>query len=223
MHRAGTAGPILVTGPDTVMPRKPAPPATDHLRQQAAELAARFIREGGLGLPQARSKAARRLGIDPHPGNPALPSDRLVQQALHAQLALFSLPQRGQVLEEKRRIALEAMDFLDQFSPRLAGPVLDGTTQGQDPVILHLHPDAPEDVPLFLEQQRLPARQQSARVLLADGAITVPSWHLVVEDIDFQLWVLPAHALRQPPRQSSANPQPLERASASRLRALLAG
>lgn len=196
-------------------------PRHQQQRLQTAELAARYMRQSGLSLPRARDKAARQLGIGLHPGNPALPSDTQIQQALQAQLRLFSPPQHQASLQAKRQGALEAMDFLRHFSPRLAGPVLDGTAQGHDPVILHLHPESAEDVPLFLEDQQLPARQGSVQVLLADGPALVPCWHLVVDDTDFQLWVLPPRALRQPPRQSASQPQPIERASAAGLRALL--
>lgn len=180
------------------------------------------MRESGLPLGRARDKAAGLLGIDPRPGHPALPSEREVRQALQEQLALFSAPQRVAVLEEKRQAALEAMDFLRHFHPRLAGNVLDGTAQMTDPVIVHLHPDAPEDVPIFLEEHQLPARLRSARVLLGDGTVNVPCWHLVVDDIDFQLWVLPAHALQQAPLQSASEPVSMPRASIGQLRALMA-
>ena len=203
------------------MPARNARQPASSLRLRTAELAARFMREGGLGLARARDKAAMQLQVDLRPGNPALPSDNEVQHALHTQLQLFSPPQRQSALASKRQAALEAMDFLRHFSPRLAGPVLDGSAQEHDPVILHLHPEAAEDVPLFLEDQRLPAQLRSARILLADGPATLPCWHLVVDDTDFHLWVLPALALRQPPLQSASPPQPMERASAARLRRLL--
>ena len=196
-------------------------PAHARQRQQLAELAARLMRERGLSLTGARDKAAVLLGTDARPGNPALPAESEIQQALQVQLALFSPQQRPCLLDEKRRGALEAMDFLRAFHPRLAGSVLDGTAQPADPVILHLHPDSPEEVPIFLEDQRLPARLRSAQVLMADGQLNVPCWHLVVDDTDFQLWVLPAAALQQAPLQSRGNPVAMERASAARLRSLI--
>lgn len=205
------------------MPRRPAPAVPSTRRRQAAELAARHMREGGLGLPRARDKALAQLGLAVRNGHPDWPGDREIQQALETQLALFAPAGRADLLRARRHEALAAMDFLRPFSPRLAGRVLEGSAQAHDPVILHLHPEAPEDVPMFLEDHHLPARQGSAHLLLDGRRVTVPVWHLVVEDTDFQLWVLPATALRQPPWRGEGDPQPLERASAAALRALLAG
>lgn len=203
------------------MSRHPHSRQTEQRRLQVAELAARHIREGGLPLSRAREKAATQLRVPLKAGNPLLPSEQEIQAALEAQLALFATPQRIPLLEEKRRAALAAMKALASFAPRLTGSVLDGTALAHDPVILHLHPETPEDVPFFLDDLSLPARQRSAQIHLPDGPLAVPSWHLVVDDIDFQLWVLPVRALQQSPRQPASPHAPLQRASASQLLALL--
>jgi len=189
-------------------------------RQHAAELAARHIREGGMDMASARSKAARQLGLSLREGNPALPSRRDIQSALASQLALFQTGDARQALADKRHAALQAMDFLQRFSPRLCGPVLEGSAQPGDPVMLHLHADTPEDVALFLHDQQLPARLGHAPLRLSNGVELLPHWQLVVDGTSFQLWVLPPHALRAPPLDG-VDHRPLARASAAQLRALL--
>lgn len=173
-----------------------------------------------MDMASARSKAARQLGLSLREGNPALPSRRDIQSALASQLALFQTGDARQALADKRHAALQAMDFLQRFSPRLCGPVLEGSAQPGDPVMLHLHADTPEDVALFLHDQQLPARLGHAPLRLSNGVELLPHWQLVVDGTSFQLWVLPPHALRAPPLDG-VDHRPLARASAAQLRALL--
>jgi hypothetical protein len=194
--------------------------ADHHQRQQAAELSARHMRQAGLDMAAARKKAARQLGLDLRPGNPLLPSRREIEQALASQLSLFGADDRSQQLAHKRQAAREAMQFLQAYAPRLAGAVLDGSAQAHDPVIVHLHADNPEDVTLFLHEQRLPAQLDQARVHLADGNLDVPCWTLTVDGTVFQLWVLPLQALRSPPRHPLDH-TPLPRANTAQLSQLL--
>lgn len=190
-------------------------------RQQAAELAARHIRQGGLDMASARHKAARQLGLDLREGNAGLPSAREIEQALATQLELFGADDRGDNLQRKRLAAAEAMAALQQFSPRLCGAVLDGSAQHQDPVVLHLHADSPEEVAVFVHEQQLPARLCSARLQLADGQHTLACWKLVADDTVFELWVLPSSALQHPPRQPLGHAA-LPRANLKQLRQLIA-
>lgn len=195
--------------------------ANHRQRQQAAELAARHIRQGGLDMASARHKAARQLGLSLREGSAGLPSAREIEQALATQLKLFGADDRVEDLQRKRLAAAEAMAFLQHFSPRLCGAVLDGSAQHQDPVVLHLHADNPEEVAVFVHEQQLPAQLGSARLQLADGRHTLDCWKLVVDGIAFELWVLPRSALQQPPRQPLGDAA-LPRASLRQLRQLIA-
>lgn len=196
-------------------------PSNSRLRRQTAELAARHMREGGLDMLAARTKAARQLGVNLREGHPDLPARSEIEQALGSQLQLFARRGHADQLQQKRLAALEAMQFLQAFAPRLAGAVLDGTAQAHDPVILHLHADNPEDPGLFLHEQHLAAQLDHGRLQLVDGSqYDTPCWTLTVADIVFQLWVLPMHALRNPPT-NPIDGSPLPRASASRLQQLI--
>lgn len=199
---------------------EPRPGAAARQRQQLAELAARFIREDGLDIARARDKAARRLGLGVGPGNPQLPGTAQIQAALQVQLALYGGTRRH--LRLQRQAALEAMDFLRPFSPRLAGPVLDGSAQAHDPVCLHLHSAAPEDVAQFLHDTPFAHRLATRQLRLPPGRrLDVPCWLLRVDEQDFELWVLPDSALRHGPLQPLED-APLPRAGLAGVRALLA-
>lgn len=189
-------------------------------RRQVAQEAARLLAETGQGeLEQARRKAAARLGVR---DEAALPGAGEIREALREHQRLFGGggdPSTG--LRRQREAALEAMGFFVAFQPRLAGPILDGTGDGRSAVCLHLHVDDPDAVAHLLHEQRIPAEQASRRLRLDAGrAVAVPAWHFEADGIAFELLVLPATALRQPPLEP-VDGKPMERASASALRRLL--
>ena len=115
-------------------------------RAHVAQVAARLIAEGLTDYRAAKLKAARQLGID---GRHALPDNHEVEAALREHLALFARDIQPQVLSALREIALQVMSRLQQFSPWLVGPVLNGTANefseieleiiGVDPKIFETH------------------------------------------------------------------------------------
>lgn len=179
------------------------------------------MRQDGLDIERARSKAAARLGLSAGAGNPRLPGSRQIQAALLSQRSLFDAPGPPPLLRQQRLAALDAMDFLQPFSPRLAGAVLDGNAMAHDPVCLHLHCDAPEEVAHFLHDTPFQARLANRALRLPPGQrLQLPCWLLRVDEQDFELWVLPASALRHGPLQA-LDDSPLPRAGISRLRAII--
>ena len=68
------------------------------------------------------------------------------EEALHAYRALYQADEHPQRVSELRRIALEAMQALEQFSPYLTGPVLKGTAGPYAEIELQLFPESPKDV-----------------------------------------------------------------------------
>ncbi len=172
--------------------------SSDRRRVQVAHEAARLLAQGAPDLAGARRDAARRLGMD----DPrALPSGADIRAALRDYRALFGGGLDAAGLRQRRRAALDAMAALAAFDPRLAGPVLDGSAGPDDPVLLHLHADEPDAVARHLADRAIPARQGRARARLGDRLVdTLPCWHLEAGGVAFELWVLPAHAARQGPR-----------------------
>lgn len=188
-------------------------------RQQVAHEAARLMARGGiLDYQQAKLKAAQRLGFD---DNASLPRNEEVEAALREYQRLFLGHPQQCALRERREAAAQALEFLAEFSPRLVGPVLEGTADANSPVLLHLHADDADAVPRFLEQAGIPLQSSSHRMRLDRSREDMfPAWVFSADGIAFDLIVLPADTLRQAPLTSDH--RPTRRASLWQLRQLLA-
>lgn len=188
-------------------------------RQRLAQEAARLMAEGGSrDYHQAKLKAAVRLGVS---DEASLPCNGEIDEALREYQRLFQ-PDTRSALRQRREAALHALEFFADFSPRLVGPVLDGTADARSPVTLHLHSDDADAASRFLEHHGIPAEVRSRRLRLdRERSGEFPVWLLSADDIAFDLTVLPHDVLRQAPL-SAVDQKPLRRASAAQLRQLLA-
>ena len=193
---------------------------TRERRHRLAHEAARLMAEGGIrDYHQAKLKAATRLGIH---DDASLPRNREIEDALREYQRLFTGESHAEGLRARREAALRALEFFAGFSPRLVGPVLDGTADAHAPVALHLHGDDADAVPRFLEEHGIPAEARSRRLRLdPQRTIDAPVWLFSAEEFAFDLTVLPAQVLRQAPL-SGVDERPMQRASAAQLRELLA-
>lgn len=188
-------------------------------RQRLAHEAARLMAEDGVrDFHQAKLKAARRLGfLD----DAALPRNREIEDALRQYQRLFHADDQPLELHRRREAALRALEFFAPFSPRLVGPVLEGTADAHTPVSLHLHSDDPDAIPRWLAEHEIPAEARSRRLRLdRQRDLDAPVWLFTAEDLSFDLTVLPLDCLRQAPL-SGIDERPQRRASAAQLRALL--
>src|SRR5690606_1428972 len=204
-----------------VMPRA-RPHAGTRARERRTRLAheaARLMAESGIrDYQQAKRKAAARLGFH---DDASLPRNREIEDALREYQRLFLGRSQPQELRLRREAALEAMEFLARFDPRLVGPVLEGTADARTPVSMQLFSDDADAVARFLEEAGSPAEARSHRLRLdrtREGEF--PMWAFTARDLAFELTVLPGVALRQAPL-SNVDERPMRRASASQLRQLL--
>ncbi|MBN6152324.1 hypothetical protein JR065_18445 [Xanthomonas sp. AmX2] len=199
--------------------RQHAQTRTHERRHRLAHEAARLMAEGGIrDFHQAKLKAAARLGIH---DDASLPRNREIEEALREYQRLFAGPDHADALRRRREAALRAMAFLHAFAPRLVGPVLDGTADGNSPVQLHLHCDDADAVARFLEEHRIPAESRMRRLRLdRERSDDFPVWLFSAEELGFDLTVLPYDALRQAPL-SQVDEKPMRRASAAQLQQLL--
>ncbi|AWH26435.1 hypothetical protein [Stenotrophomonas sp. YAU14D1_LEIMI4_1] len=200
--------------------RQHAASQTRERRHRLAHEAARLMAEGGIrDYHQAKLKAASRLGIH---DDASLPRNSEIEDALREHQRLFAGPQHSSQLQRRREAAVNALDFLHGFAPRLVGPVLDGTADANSPVQLHLHSDDAEAVHRFLDEHRIPAESRTRRLRLdRERSLDVPVWVFSAEELTFDLAVLPYDALRQAPL-SPVDEKPMRRASAAQVRQLLA-
>ena len=200
--------------------RQHAETRTRERRHRLATEAARLMAEGGFrDYHQAKLKAAERLGIH---DDASLPRNREIEQALREYQRLFVGEPQQQAVQLRREAALRALEFFSGFSPRLAGPVLEGTADAHSPVHLHLHTDDADAVPRFLDEHCIPADARTRHVRLdRERSDDVPAWVFTAEELTFDVTVLPHDAVRQAPL-SGVDERPMKRASAAQLLQLIA-
>jgi len=144
-----------------------APRAGLKLRAQIAQMAAKLIASEGVpDFGSAKRKAALRLGIDSERN---LPTNVEIEQALLEYQRLFQSQSQPDHLRALRRTALRAMQFLEQFRPRLVGAVLLGTATEFSEITLHLYCDAAEDVAWFLNEAGIKFEQTTKIIKTAPG------------------------------------------------------
>ncbi|KFN43601.1 hypothetical protein [Arenimonas oryziterrae] len=195
--------------------------ARNHERRQVAAEAARLMATTGLrDFQQAKLKAAHRLGIS---NEASLPRNAEIEAQLRDYQRLFQGQQQPQELHARRAAAIDAMIFFERFQPRLVGPVLEGTADAHSPVSLHLFAEDADTVARHLIDAGIPALPQSRRLRLdRERESDFPVWSFSVDDLAFELTVLPPALLRQAPL-GPLDDKPMPRATLAALRTLLAG
>lgn len=141
------------------------------MRVRIAAAAARIMAEEGIDdFALAKRKAARRLGA---PDSEALPANEEVEVALREYLALYQAEAHPERIHELRRIALQAMDALERFTPYLTGPVLAGLAGPYAEIDLQLFPESTKDVELYLLDLNIPYEATDERRYTGDRARAV--------------------------------------------------
>ncbi|MBA1146727.1 hypothetical protein H0Z60_06605 [Ectothiorhodospiraceae bacterium WFHF3C12] len=132
------------------------------MRERLMHEAARIMADEGIkDYLQAKKKAAQHLGA---PDTRNMPTNREIQDALVGYQRLFQSDSQPQRLQRLRRLAVEAMEFLERFRPRLVGSVLDGSAGAYSDINLHVFADTSEDVAVFLMEHDIPFETQERRL-----------------------------------------------------------
>ncbi|EGV17999.1 glutathione S-transferase family protein [Thiocapsa marina] len=170
----------------------------DAQRERLAYEAARIVLEQGLDdFDRARRKAAERIGVQ---DRRHWPTNEAVQDAVLAQRRLFMGGADEDELRDLRVAALQAMEQLDAFAPRLIGGALSGALGSGSGIELLLFADRAEDVIFTLLDLRIPWRGAERTLRYPDGLRCAhPAFRFVAGDIHVELIVLPRRALRNPP------------------------
>lgn len=184
--------------------------AKDRHRLLISQEAARIMaQEGVKDFKVAKRKAAQRLGL---PSNGNLPGNAEVEAALLDYQRLFQAETQGQCLRELRQSAVEAMEFLQEFSPRLVGSVLRGTAGPHSSIGLHLFANTPEEVVLFLMERDIPFSSGERRFRINDhGYESYPVYGFTAGEMEIELVVFPIDGLRHAP-WSPVDGKPMRRA-----------
>ncbi len=191
----------------------------DTTRSQIAREAARLMLEGGLrDFQLAKRKAASRLGVF---DRGEMPTNLEIEEAMSDYQRLFRADSQPQKLAALRRSAVNAMDFLSDFEPRLVGSVLGGTADEHSVVELHLYSDAPEEIGLFLDAKGIPHELGEKRLRIGpDETRFYPAFGFFAGDSPIELVVLPWRMHRRPPI-SPVTGKAMQRASIDKVRKLL--
>ena len=191
------------------------------LRAQIAQMAAKLIAsEGVADFGSAKRKAALRLGINSERN---LPTNVEIEQALQEYQRLFQSRSQPDHLRILRRAALQAMEFLRQFRPRLVGAVLLGTATGFSEITLHLYCDAAEDVAWFLSEAGIRFEQMSRSIKTAPGkSMEFPALCFIAGEIPVVL-VLFTEALEAIRPLSPVDGRPMRRATLASLKNMTEG
>ena len=187
-------------------------------RARIAAAAARLMAEDGIDdFALAKRKAARQLGAA---DTQSLPRNDEIEAELRAYRALYQAEDHPQLIGELRRIALDAMQALEQFSPYLTGPVLKGIAGPYAEIDLQLFPDSAKDVEIFLLDRNIAFSTQEGRRYSGDRSRAVSLISLVWQGVPLRLAVFDPRDERLALKTSQAG-KVIERAGIAEVGAIL--
>ncbi len=167
----------------------------------------------------AKRKAAERFGVV---DGSVLPRNTEIEEALQEYQRLFGGDAHLESLQAQREVALEVMRHLEQFQPRLVGPVLQGTATEHDDVVLHVFADRAESVTFHLMDQGVPFEVGERRTRLnAERIVQQPALRLEVDGQPVEIVVFPVDGIRQAPI-SPVDGKPMRRADVNEVSSLVA-
>ncbi|MDE2305101.1 MAG: hypothetical protein KGL34_06040 [Gammaproteobacteria bacterium] len=192
---------------------------TEDLRRTIAEESARIMTDQGIDdFLQAKRKAALRLGVR---DSAVLPSNLEIEAAVRERQRLFGRAAHGDGIREQRQAALDAMRWLDEFQPRLVGPVLSGTATSHSEISLHLFADRSESVAIRLMEIGVPHSLRERRVKMdAERSVNCPALRFEAGGRTIEATVFPIDGIRQSPC-SPVDGRPMRRADAREVSALI--
>jgi len=194
------------------------PNRTDHLRHAIAQEAARLMAEHGIqDFYVAKRKAAERYGVV---DGAFLPRNTEIEAALMSYQRLFGGVQHERSLQEQRRVALQAMQLLREFEPRLVGAVLNGSATEHADIQLHVFSDNAEAVAMHLMERRFDYDVLERRIrLTAERQVAMPSIRFEMTGERIEALVFARDGIRQAP-VSPVDGKPMRRAAMGEVEAL---
>lgn len=188
-------------------------------RRNLCEEAARIMVEHGItDYRFAKQKAVARLGLSPR--RTELPSNRELAEAMRVRLRLFDHDGASERYRTRLDRAVEIMQRLNDFRPRLVGSLLNGIATEHGAVELHLFSDVPESVMACLQDLRLAHRSFDKRVRFPrDQHEHVPGFSFEWRNSAFDVLVFQSHRIRQAPL-CPVEGRPMQRAPMKRVRQL---
>lgn len=173
----------------------------NQIRERIAQECARIIAEEGMtDYMTAKQKAVQRLRLQ---WNGPLPRNEEIDDALAEYNRLYRPAIQALHIQRLRAVAVDLMQFLHGFSPRLVGAVLNGNAGPFCPITLHLFAPAPEDVLITLMDGQIPFTEQSHEIVSHNGSVThYPAVHFIFTDTNIILKLFPLELLHFMPKKN---------------------
>jgi len=185
------------------------------IAQQAAKILAK---SGNRDYLAAKNKAVHNLGII---DTNQLPTNAEIEQALIEYQRLFYSEEQPEAVRSLREAALKAMKLFSEFSPKLVGSVLMGTSDKHSAVQLHVFANTIEAITVFLINQKIPYEIAEQKVRYGHDAYELqPTFNFIAGDVRFLLTVFISTGKKQIPL-SPIDGKMMERANVVELEALL--
>jgi len=178
-----------------------------------------MIEHGHEDYGHAKRKAAERFGVT---DLAVLPKNTEIEEALAEHQRLFGAEEHASELTEMRSVALEAMRLLEEFEPRLVGPLLSGTATAHNDITLHLFADTPESVAVRLMDLSIPHEVAERRFRTQrDEVEAYPVVRFNAGGHGVDATIFPLDGIRQAP-PGPVDGRPMRRATAEEVASLLA-
>jgi hypothetical protein len=145
----------------------------------------------------AKQKAAQRLGMGP---KAPMPSNGEIQAAVIEYQRLFGGRDYSRRLQQMRLTAIQAMQLLNQFRPRLVGAAATGAAHAGHRIQLHGFTDTPEQLDFFLHDRGIPFAIGERRYRFPDGAVEdVPMISFMAGEFGIDVAIFRETELRRAP------------------------
>ena len=186
-------------------------------RQLVADEAARLLYEEGYrDYLVAKQKAARRLGCVADKSSQ--PTNMEIHQSLLQRISTLATEKENNHLRQLRKVAMEAMVFLREYSPMLVGAVMDGTAGVHTPATVHLFAPTVEEVMFFLDDNHIPFQTNERTMRVRGKQLTYPLLRFFADDYEIELVIFEEGA---PAPVSSITGKAMKRMHLGALRKLL--
>lgn len=166
-----------------------------HRQEIVCETARIIADEGLLDYQKAKNKAAHRLGY-----RGLLPNNKEIESALITHLNIYhasTIKQRRMVLQT---LALDFMQLLGKFNPRLCGDVLSGNVSPFSPIQIHINVDPPEQISPFLDMHSIPHIVKEKLVNFGSGKYQkIPIYSFRNDETRIEIWALSDVLFKCPP------------------------
>jgi hypothetical protein len=194
------------------MPRHERPRSSNGSRASIASAAARLMAEDGIAdYHHAKRKAVRQLGLPEHT---AYPDNAEVEAELRTYRSLYQEQAHPELIRAMRQSALRLLELLADYSPHLAGSVLDGTAGEHSRIDILLFADSAKEVEIFLLNHGIEFEHADPRNERAEALLVMET-----DTAEANLVIFPPQLERMVMKQRDGRPR--ERIRADALRVLI--